>query len=100
MAYLVSKVMNTSVVVDGDNYYHYCKYKDNLYLSAITFRWVGGVSRYSDSSSHSLIKPKPTTATTTTNRPFSPFFEVVFVVPHRGVSFAYSSLRNANPKLP
>ena len=38
--------------------------------------------------------------TTTTNRPFSPFFEVVFVVTHWGVSFAHSSLPNANPKLP
>ena len=33
------------------------------------------------------------------DRPFSPFFEVVFVVTHRGVSFAHSSLPYADPRL-
>jgi len=57
--------MVSKVVVDGDNYYHYCKYKDTLDLSIVSFGRGSGIGRWSNSSSHSLIKPKPTTAITT-----------------------------------
>jgi len=62
------------------------------------FSGSNSIGRKSISKSYPAIRPKPTTVTTT-NQTFSPFFEVVFVVTHWGVSFAHSSLRDASPQL-
>jgi hypothetical protein len=74
------------------------------FIAATTIRLgiVSGrnsIGRKSNSKSYPAIKLKPTTVTTT-NQTFSPFFEVVFVVTHWGVSFAHSSFGKADTKLP
>jgi len=75
---------------DVKNAFPYSYYEKYIFLDLLI----------SKSFAQFIMKKEPTTATTTTNRPFSLFFEVVFVVTHRGVSFAHSSLRNADTKLP